>query len=127
MFEDSRHFVVEVSPNLRRELLALKKIKIQWSMYRVEDFVAVTRCLKSLGFRQTAKFCQKQQNYSICAGDQYWKDCDSKQSIRCANCCKANTYIHEKNKKTNINHSVFSKECSRLCRIEALIISKSDY
>jgi hypothetical protein len=30
-------------------------------------------------------------------------------------------------KKTNINHSVFSKECPRLCRIEALIISKTDY
>jgi len=45
-FEDSRHVIVEVSPSLRRELLALKKIKIQWSMCRVEDFVAVTRCIK---------------------------------------------------------------------------------
>ena len=34
-FEDSTHVIVEASPSLRRELLALKKIKIQWCMCRV--------------------------------------------------------------------------------------------
>jgi len=60
-FEDSRHVVLEVSPNMWRELLALHKHKIQWSMCKVEDFVSITRCLKCLGFDQTARFCQNQQ------------------------------------------------------------------
>jgi hypothetical protein len=58
-FEDSRHVVIEVSPNLRRELVALRKIKLHWSTCRFEDFVVVTRCLKCLGFGHTSRFCQK--------------------------------------------------------------------
>jgi len=114
-----RHVIVEVSPIWRRELLAPKKIKIEWCMCRVEDFFAVTICLKCLGFGHTAKFCQKQQKCSLCAGDHYWKDCSTEHLICCSNCSKANTYIHEGNKKINTNHSVFSKECPRLRRIEA--------
>lgn len=126
-FEDSRHVIVEVNPGLRRELLALKKIKIQWCMCRVEDFVAVNRCLKCLGFGHTARFCQKQQKCSLCAGEHYWKDSSTKHLICCSNCTKANTYIHEENKKTDTNHSVFRKEFPRLRRIEALIRRKTNY
>ena len=42
-FEDSRHVVTEVSPNLRRDLLALHKITLQWNMCEVEDFISITR------------------------------------------------------------------------------------
>jgi len=66
MFVDSRHVVIEVSPNLRRELVALRKIKLHWNMCKVEDFVVVTRCLKCLGFGHTSSFCQNQQNCSHC-------------------------------------------------------------
>ena len=58
-FEDSRH-VIEVSPNLRRELVALREIKLYWNLSTVEDFIVVTRCLKSLGFGHTTRFCQNQ-------------------------------------------------------------------
>jgi len=57
-FEDSRHVVIEVSPNLRRKLVALQKIKLHWNMCKAEDFVVVTRCLKCLGFAHTSRFCQ---------------------------------------------------------------------
>ena len=125
--EDSRHVVIEVSPNLRRELLALQKLKLQWCMCKVEDFVSIIRCLKCLGFGHTARFYQNQQKCSFCAEDHHWKECGNKHSICCSNCAKANTYIHDDGKKTNTNHSVFSKECPRLRRIESIIISKTDY
>ncbi|PSN46566.1 hypothetical protein C0J52_19706 [Blattella germanica] len=35
-FNDSRHIVIEVSPNLRRELVGLERIKIHWNICRVE-------------------------------------------------------------------------------------------
>jgi hypothetical protein len=66
-FKDSRHVVIEVSPNLRRELVALRKIKLHWNMCKVEDFVVVTRCLKCLGFGHTSRFCQNQQKFPHCA------------------------------------------------------------
>jgi hypothetical protein len=126
-FEDSRHVVVEVSPLLCRELLALQKIKLQCCTCRVEDFVSVTRFLKCLVFGHTARYCLKQQKCSLCAKDHHWKECENEHSLRCSNCVKSNTYIHDENKKSNTNHSVFSKECPRLCRIESLIKSKADY
>ena len=126
-FGDSRHVVIEVSRNLRRELLAVHKLKIQWIICKVEDFVSITRCLKCLGFGNTVRFCQNKQKCSYCAEDHHWKECDNKHLIRCTNCAKANTYIHDDSKKININHSVFSKECQRFRRIESLVISKTDY
>jgi hypothetical protein len=109
-FEDSRHVVIKVSPNLRRELVALRKIKLRWNMCKVEEFVAVTRCLKSLGFGHTSSFCQNQQKCSHCAEDHHWKECGNQHPPRCSNCLRAKAYIHYEGKKLNINHSVFSKE-----------------
>ena len=39
----------------------------------------------------------------------------------------ANTHVHDESRKANTNHSVFSRECPRLCRIESIIISKTEY
>jgi len=80
-FEDSRHVVIEVSPNLRRELVALQTIKLYWNMCKVEDFVVVTRCLKCLGFGHTSRFCQNQQKCSHCAEDHHWKEGGNQHSI----------------------------------------------
>jgi hypothetical protein len=125
-FNEARH-VVEVSPKLRRELINLAKVKIRWSMCRVEDFVAVTRCFKCLGFGHTSKYCQGQQKCSYCAEDHHWKECGQQLHTRCSNCLKANSYIQEEGKKTNANHSVFSKDCPKLKKIETLVISKTEY
>jgi hypothetical protein len=101
-FEDARHVVIEVSPCIRRELLTIHKLKLQWSMCEVVDFVSVTRCHKCLGFGHTARFCQNQVKCSICA-DHHRNDCENKHELRCSNCTKANTYIQEENRKANIN------------------------
>jgi hypothetical protein len=125
--EDSRHIVIKVSPNTRRELLALHKVKLQWCMCKVEDFISITRCLKCLGFGHTARFCQNQPKCSYCAEDHHWKECGNKQVIRCSNYAITNTYIHDESRKAKTNHSVFSKECPRLRRIESIIKSKTEY
>jgi len=126
-YDDSRHVVIEVSPNLRRELVALRKIKIHWNVCKVEDFVMVTRCLKCLGFGHTTRFCQNQQKCSNCAEDHHWRDFSNRHSTSCVNCLKANSFIRDNSKKLNPNHSAFSKDCPRMRRIESIIISKTDY
>jgi hypothetical protein len=64
-FDDARHVVIEVSPCLRRELLTIHKLKLQWSMCEVENFLTVTRCHKCLGFGHNARFCQNQAKCSL--------------------------------------------------------------
>jgi hypothetical protein len=125
--EDSRHVVIEVSPSLPRELVALRKIKLYWNLCKVEDFIVVTRCLKCLGFGHTTRFCQNQQKCSTCAEDHHWRVCSNQHPNHCVNCIEANSYIHGDSKKLITNHSVYSKECPRLRRIESIIISKTDY
>jgi hypothetical protein len=127
ILKDSRHVVIEVGTDMRRELIALRKIKLYWSMCGVEDFIVITRCFRCLGFGHGSRFCQNKQQCSQCAGDHHWKECSNQRSLRCSNCLKANTFIHDENKKINTNHSVFSKECPRMRRIEELIVSKMDY
>jgi hypothetical protein len=126
-FNDARPVVIEVSPNLRREIILLGKIKIRWSMCRVEDFVVITRCFKCLGYGHTSKYCKSQQKCSYCAEDHHWNECGQQLHTRCSNCLRANSYIQEEGKKTNVNHNVFSKDCPKLKRIEALVISKTEY
>jgi hypothetical protein len=60
-FEDSRHVVLDVSPNLRRELIAVQKIRLLWSMCKVKYIVSITKCLR---FGHIARFCQSQQKCS---------------------------------------------------------------
>jgi hypothetical protein len=92
-FNEARHVVIEVSPKLRIELLILEKIKIRWSMCRAEDFVAVTRCFRCLGFGHTSKYCQSQQKCSYWAEDHHWKECGQQHQTRCSNCLKANSFF----------------------------------
>ena len=61
-FEYSRLVVTEVSTNLRRGLVALRKFKIRWNMCKVEEFVVVIRYLKCLGFGHVSRFCQTNKN-----------------------------------------------------------------
>ncbi|PSN35596.1 hypothetical protein C0J52_20450, partial [Blattella germanica] len=126
-FDDSRHLVIEVSPNLRREILTLNKIKLNWCVCSVEDFILVTRCFKCLGFGHTSKFCEGNQTCVNCAEEHHWKECDSRLSNRCTNCMKASAFIKDDNKKLSINHSAFSNECPRLHRIQGIKVSKTEY
>jgi hypothetical protein len=84
-FEDARHVVIEVSPGLRRELLTIHKLKLQWSMCEVVDFITITRCHKCLGFGHTTRFCQNQAKCSFCARDHHRNECENKHVIRCSN------------------------------------------
>ena len=126
-FEEARHVVIEVSPCLGKELLTIHKLKLQCSMCEVVAFITVTRCYKCLDFGHTARFCQNQAKCSFCAGDHHRNKFENKHEIRCSNCTKANTSLHDESRKANTNHIGFSRECPRLRRIESIIISKTEY
>jgi len=36
-------------------------------------------------------------------------------------------YIHDEGKKFNTNHSIFSKDCPKMRKMESIIISKTEY
>ena len=126
-FHDSRHVVIEVSPEVRREMIALNKLKMHWSICTFEDFIIISRCFTCLGFGHLSKYCNGQQKCSNCAGDHHWKECVNQSPICCYNCQKANSYIKNLNKKLGTNHCAIIKECPRLNRIQNIIINKTEY
>jgi hypothetical protein len=127
-FEDSGHVVVEVSPHLRRELLNLQKIKLQWCMCRVEDFVSVTRCLKCLGIGHSARFCQKQQKCSLCAEDHHWKECGKKNTPYAAQTAKNQTPTYKTKTRKQTQIIVYSAKSALGSAeyVESLIKSRTD-
>ncbi|PSN32677.1 hypothetical protein C0J52_21741 [Blattella germanica] len=60
IFKDSRHIVIEVSPNLRKAMVPMQKIKMR-SKCKIENFIVVTRCFKCLGFGYTSKYCRRNE------------------------------------------------------------------
>lgn len=126
-FSDSRHVVIEVSPSLRIALLRLGKVKLRWNMCHIEDYVAVTRCFKCLGFGHTSKFCTKLQACSRCAGNHHRNDCDNPDTQQCKNCVVANSFINDPNRKIDTQHNVFNDVCSRFQRIKSIVVSKTNY
>ncbi|CAH1406620.1 unnamed protein product [Nezara viridula] len=54
---DTVHWVAEVSPAVRNEILAEGRVFLDWSSCNVRDWVAVTRCNKCQGFSHIEKFC----------------------------------------------------------------------
>ncbi|XP_067132771.1 uncharacterized protein [Centruroides vittatus] len=76
-----RNWVVEVSPDLRKCLLKLAKLNIEWSRSRVADFVPVLQCFKCCQYGHTTKNCP--QNNSVCshcAGEHLFKECPNLES-----------------------------------------------
>ncbi len=78
------HLVVEVSPKLRRIILELEKLNINWSRHSVKDFISITRCFNCLEFGHTKNNCNSETNCSNCGQSGHsHNDCNIKSQILC--------------------------------------------
>jgi hypothetical protein len=55
--------IIEVSPELRKIILNLNKLNIEWSRHSVKDFIYITRCFKCLGFGHSKNNCDSDQQH----------------------------------------------------------------
>lgn len=98
--------IIEVSPAVRRSLLAQGRIYAGWESCAVTDNFAIIRCYHCSRYDHTSKDCkQEKTTCPTCAGDH--EDCHS-EDAKCVNCM-----IHNKSSKFKvpINHSVKDPNC----------------
>jgi len=108
----TRNLVIEVNPQTRRQLLQ-NKLKLEWMICKVDDYISVNRCFKCSGYNHRHTECRSEEACPLCAGKHKLKECTaSKPDYKCINCVKYNTY--NKDRKTHENHSSLDWSCPSL-------------
>ncbi|GFV78751.1 hypothetical protein TNCV_2920111 [Trichonephila clavipes] len=75
-FENSRHLVLEMNPNCRNLCLNLKFLRANWNVCKIQDFIAINRCFKCLGYHHKAADCQNGLCCFKCAGEHKSSECN---------------------------------------------------
>jgi hypothetical protein len=108
----SKNLVVEVSAQTRK-LLLHKKIKLGWTICKVEDYLVATRCFKCSRFNHRHQDCKGVETCPLCAGHHKMKECTANSSqFKCINCASFN--LHNKNAIICDNHSTLDRNCPSL-------------
>lgn len=84
-----------------------KKLRHQFSLYKVVDNIYVRRCYKCCGFNHIAANCKNKIACSRCAGDHKYNECKERKE-KCINCMMMNEKLKMNLK---INHNAWAKEC----------------
>ncbi|XP_066909623.1 uncharacterized protein [Halyomorpha halys] len=120
---DSVHWVVEVSPGVRHEILAEGRVFLEWAYCNVRDWVAVSRCNNCQGLSHIEKFCTEAVvNCRYCGErDHSCESCPKQKSggpPKCINCSRINTVS---------DHSSDYKECPTYKRSLERTIMRTQY
>ncbi|XP_039300844.1 uncharacterized protein LOC120356092 [Nilaparvata lugens] len=114
------HWIIECEPEIRRILINRKRVFVDMTSCRLNDFISVQRCFKCQCFGHVSKYCKKESEVcGHCAEDHSTKDCPNtaKEAI-CSNC--------KKNKKPS-NHKVHDPQCPSHQKSLQQLIEKTNY
>ncbi|XP_023238043.1 uncharacterized protein LOC111636882 [Centruroides sculpturatus] len=115
------NWAVEVSPQIRKYLLMVGKINLQWSRCRVQDFCPIMQCFRCCKYGHSTKYCEQEiPTCSQCAGEHTYKQCPNKTTKpRCINC--------HHNKLNTLNHNARDSSCPVFQRVKNTIIQRTEY
>jgi hypothetical protein len=65
----TRNLVIEVNSQTRRQLLQ-KKLKLEWTICNIDDYVSVSRCFKCSLYNHRHTECKSEATCPLCAGKQ---------------------------------------------------------
>ena len=108
----TRNLVIEVQPQTRRQLLQ-NKLKLQWMICNVEDYVSVNRCFKCSGYNHQHTEYKSEKTCPLCAGKHKLKEFTASMSqYKRTNCLKY--ILYDKDREAQENHSSLDRSCPRL-------------
>ncbi|XP_023215193.1 uncharacterized protein LOC111618007 [Centruroides sculpturatus] len=119
--ENHISWIIEVSPQIRENMIKAGKIHLLWTTCPVFDFLPITQCYRCLSFGHFAKNCSLKENVcSHCNGNYLYKDCQNKHdSPKCANCLKEN--------RVQNCHNTMDKTCPVYLREKTKFQQRTDY
>jgi len=122
---NTKNLVIEVLPHTRRQMLH-NKLKIEWTVCYVKDYVSVNRCFRCSGYSHRHTECRNEEACPICAGKHKLKDCAAQRSeYKCISCERFNAYNQER--KTQTNHSSLDWNCPSLQAMIAKYRQNTNY
>ncbi|XP_023215217.1 uncharacterized protein LOC111618029 [Centruroides sculpturatus] len=118
--KQSTNWVIQVSPDVRRLILKVKKINLGWSRCGAEDHISVTQCFQCCRIGHIAKDCQEKAPIcSQCGQSHKYKDYTHKEKAECVNC--------KREKIKDFKHNACSKNCPLIQKVKKMLIAKTDY
>lgn len=109
-FHNTRHVVIEMNANVRKNCTKIGFFKIMWKICKIEDFLVVNRCFSCLGYGHKAIDCKNKVACFKCANDHKSSEC-KEELQNCINCIRYNNKTKVLSKKVNTNHKPFSDIC----------------
>ena len=119
--------VLEVSPDVRVQLLQLGRVNVNHQRVNVSDFSSLVQCFKCLGFGHTQAKCTADvKSCSHCAASGHdFASCPVKSDVdaaKCVNCCKSGR------QSSDVKHSATSeRQCPTIKAMQKRIAARVDY
>lgn len=117
------HWVIEVSPAIREEIMMEGRVFLDWASCNARDWISVTRCNKCQGFGHVEKFCSaKVCNCAFCGERGHAiGECPTQKSSgqpKCINCARTNI---------KANHPATNKDCPSYKRALDRLVARTMY
>jgi len=117
--------IIEVLPHARRQMLH-NKLKLEWSVCYVEDYVSVNRCFRCSGYNHRHTECRNEEACPVYAGKHKLKDCAAPRTeYNYINCERLNA--HNQDRKTQTNQSSLDRNCPSLQAMIAKYRQNTNY
>jgi hypothetical protein len=109
---ETSNMVIDVDSNTRGKRMATR-IKLRWTICRVDDHVVAKRCYRCSRYNHTSRECKGEATCSLCTGGHRLKDCTAnKEEYKCINCIVHNH--HSRTTKNDTSHSSLDRNCPSL-------------
>ena len=121
----NRNMVIEVNSDTRKILLQ-NRVKLGWTLCKVDDYMVAKRCFRCSRFNHTHKECKGEEACPLCTGSHKLKECKAATSEhKCINCIAYNR--HHSNTQIDTAHSSLDKKCPSLLAVLDKYKKNTDY
>ena len=119
------NLVVEVNAQTRRQMVQ-NKIKLEWTICSIDDYVSVIRCFKCSWYNHRHTECKSEETCPHCAGKHKLKGCTaSRAEYKCTDCMTYNK--HNQNRSINEDHSSLDRKCPSMQAMIARYKQNTDH